>query len=109
MDIEKHWASDSINAVTQAGLMNGYGNGLFMPDKPITREEVAKVLYFLVGDEEGIRSVYFTDVHLDRWSYEYITKLASVGVVNGYENEEFRPSNYVSRAEIVTMLKRIFD
>ena len=89
--------------------MSGYGNGLFMPDKSITREEVAKVLYFLVGDEESFKNAYFTDVYLDRWSYEYITKLASIGVVNGYENGEFRPSNYVSRAEIVTMLKRIFD
>lgn len=89
--------------------MDGYGNGLFLPDKAITREEVAKVLYHLAGDGDVTQNVKFTDVYEDRWSYEYINKLASMGIINGYENNEFRPQNAISRAEIVTLLQRIFD
>ena len=109
LDISHHWAKDSINAMSQAGLINGYGNGLFLPDNPITREEVAKVLYFLTNGECSNQAISFTDVGVNRWSYAYIRKLSALGIVNGYGNGEFRPQNPIKRAEIVTILQRMFD
>lgn len=109
LDITNHWAKKSINAVSMAKLMNGYNNGLFYPDREITREEVAKVLYYLTNEENGTLNANFVDVSNDRWSYEYIRKLSSLGIVNGYENGEFRPQNPIKRSEIVAILCRIFD
>ena len=109
LDISGHWAKNSINAVSLAKLMNGYGNGLFYPDKEITREEVAKVLYYLIEKEAEGSGIDFSDVSKDRWSYEYIRKLSASRIVNGYENGEFKPQNPIKRSEIVTILGRIFD
>ena len=107
-DVKGHWASNSINILSQAKLMNGYESGLFMPDKAITREEVAKVLYYLMGDSVDATGNAFVDVSNTRWSYQYINKLSGLGIVNGYDTGEFKPEKSISRAEFVTILKRAF-
>lgn len=109
LDISNHWARNNINAVSMLKLMNGYKDGRFYPDKDITREEVAKVLYYLIENKAGGKKVTFSDVSSDRWSYEYIQKLSSLGIVNGYENGTFQPQNPIKRSEIVTILQRTFD
>ena len=91
------------------GIMNGYNNGDFMPDKLISREEVVKVLYYLTSDETGGKHVYFSDVATSRWSYIFIKKMSEIGAINGYENGEFKPEKPMKRAEIVAVLGRIFD
>lgn len=108
-DTINHWANGAINTLTQTKLMNGYGNGLFIPDKIITREEVIKVLYYLSSESKDFQGKEFIDVSKNRWSYEYIDKLSGLGIVNGYESGEFKPENPIKRSEIVIVLQRLFD
>lgn len=44
-DVRNHWAEEAIEWVIEEGLMKGYPDGSFQPDKPMTRAEVATVLY----------------------------------------------------------------
>lgn len=108
IDTENHWANGSISAVSRAGLMNGYADGKFMPDKEITREEVVKVLYYLSSDSKSFDGKEFADVDSNRWSYEYIQKMSGLGIVNGYEDGCFKPASTIKRAEMVVILKRMF-
>ncbi|SMB97925.1 S-layer homology domain-containing protein [Thermanaeromonas toyohensis ToBE] len=39
------WSRVSIEAVSKAGLMSGYPDGTFQPEKPLTREEMASILH----------------------------------------------------------------
>lgn len=43
-DIDGHWAADAIKAVNDAGIMTGYEDGTFRPDRQVTRAELAKVV-----------------------------------------------------------------
>lgn len=43
-DISNHWAREYIEKLQKAGIVNGYADGTFRPDKPITRAEVAAML-----------------------------------------------------------------
>ncbi len=43
-DIEKHWAREYIEKLAAEGIVNGYADGTFKPDKPITRAEVATMI-----------------------------------------------------------------
>ena len=43
-DISGHWAEDNIRWCMEKGLMQGYPDGTFLPDKPVTRAELATVL-----------------------------------------------------------------
>lgn len=43
------------------------------------------------------------------WSYEYIMKLASNGIIKGYEDGTFKPKKGITRAEIAVILERIYN
>lgn len=46
----------------------------------------------------------FTDVGADFWANSYISELASRGIINGYEDNTYRPNNSVTRAEFIKIL-----
>lgn len=108
MDVNYHWGKNAINALTKAGLMQGYGDKTFRPDKYVTREEVAKILYYLEVDLKDKEKVNFSDMRNERWSYEYIKKMAEKGILKGYEDGTFRPENSITRAEIAVILERMY-
>lgn len=43
-DIADHWAKDVILKYVDMGVINGYGNGTFQPDRVVTRAELSKIL-----------------------------------------------------------------
>ncbi|WP_082091406.1 choice-of-anchor I family protein [Domibacillus tundrae] len=70
---EDHWTNEAIYAVSSAGLMNGYGNGEFRPEKTVTRAEAVKVLHQLFSrDTLDKNSATFTDVPVSHWAFNEI-------------------------------------
>lgn len=106
-DISSHWAKKSIQNVTAAGLMRGYGDETFKPNEKIKREEVAKVLAQLCSDKEKVSDIEFTDVSKDRWSYSSIKMVAEKGIMNGYPSGKFIPQNHITRQEMAVIIQRI--
>ncbi|MBO5180235.1 MAG: S-layer homology domain-containing protein [Clostridia bacterium] len=106
-DISNHWAKRSIQNVTAAGLMRGYGDNTFKPNENIKREEVAKVLAQLCSDKENVTNIEFSDVSKDRWSYSSIKTVAEKGIMNGYPSGKFIPENQITRQEMAVILQRI--
>ena len=106
-DISSHWAKKSIQNVTAAGLMRGYGDNTFKPNENIKREEVAKVLAQLCGDNENVANIEFSDVSKDRWSYNSIKTVTQKGIMNGYPSGKFIPENQITRQEMAVILQRI--
>lgn len=51
----------------------------------------------------------FIDLGATPWASEYINKLASKGIINGYNDNTFRPSNNVKRADFIIMLLKAMD
>lgn len=43
-DVTGHWAEKSIRRCIERGLLRGYPDGSFQPDKPVTRAELAVIL-----------------------------------------------------------------
>lgn len=50
----------------------------------------------------------FSDI-TNHWACDAIEKMAELGVVNGYEDNTFRPGNPITRAEVAVMLSRLYD
>lgn len=48
--------------------------------------------------------IYFNDLSSSHWAYDYIMALVDEGIVNGYQDNTFRPDSDVSREEFVKML-----
>ena len=88
--------------------INGYADGTVKPDGKITREEIAAILYRVSNDASAIVASgnKFNDVSADRWSAGAIEFMAGIGVINGYADGSFKPSNNLTRAEFAALVSR---
>lgn len=83
-------------------FMQGY-DGKFRPELGITRAEAAQVFYNLLQDKNVAGASAFSDVGEGAWYYEAVAALTGLGVLNGYEDNTFRPGQSITRAEFVTI------
>ncbi len=107
-DIKGHWAEREISLAVSRGLMNGYPDGTFQPNRAVTREEIAVILQRILQYEyqHVRRNEAFSDVSDDRWSYNEITALIEGGILNGYPDGTFRPEQFLSRGEMAHLLRK---
>ena len=56
-DITGHWEEDAIRWCMETGLMQGYEDGTFQPDKGVTRAELATVMRRLVELEHPVKTI----------------------------------------------------
>ena len=101
------WYHDAVDYVTEQGIMNGMGGGLFEPGSTTNRAQIAVILYRLEGSPsvEGLDNP-FTDVPAGDWYTDAVIWAASEGVVKGMSETTFEPAAPVTRAQLVTMLYR---
>ncbi|WP_010501060.1 S-layer homology domain-containing protein [Paenibacillus elgii] len=59
-----------------------------------------------ISTGSSVNSQRFTDVGDQHWAIKHVTKLASLGVIEGYEKGEYRPENSVSQQEVIVMALR---
>ena len=92
----------------------GYPEGDVRPLNNITREEVAMIFYRLLTDESRNQLLSdvnpFTDMdahHL--WSNRAVSTLYNAGIISGYPDGTFRPSDPITRAEFATIAAKFDD
>ncbi len=87
----------AVSYVNEAGIMVGDNNGNFNPYKTVTRAEMATIVCRMLNMDKGLlTSTRFTDVSIGHWANGYISKAASLGIVNGYGGGKFGPSDSVT-------------
>ena len=106
-DIKGHWAEKEIASAAAAGYLQGYPDGTFQPERKMSREEMASLLSRLIQSDVQRVTSPFVDVAEDRWSYREITALAQAGILNGYDDDTFRPEKPLTRGEMASLLERL--
>lgn len=102
---ENDWFNDAVSTVAAAGIVDGYDDGTFAPDKAITRAEFATIASrFSTLTHDG--NALFEDV-AGHWAEDNINCAAVTGWVNGYDDGTFRPNDMITRAEAITLINRI--
>ncbi|GKS14205.1 hypothetical protein YDYSY3_52050 [Paenibacillus chitinolyticus] len=102
-----HWAYDSIARTTMAGYMDGYEDGHFRPDQPLTRMEMTQVIantMQMAGKYRG-RSP-FLDVSDRYWGVGILKQMSGDGWIRGFPDGTYRPDNQATRAEFAALLSR---
>ena len=103
-----HWAFPYISAVVFSGLMNGYPDGTFGPDRPITRAELATVMVRARGLFPLIVAPpTFPDI-AGQWAAGNVEAAHRALFITGYPSGDFRPDQTITRAETVTLIDRSF-
>ncbi|MEE0256303.1 S-layer homology domain-containing protein [Evtepia sp.] len=99
------WHNKAISTMAKLGVVKGRNAEAFDPDAPITRAEFATICARF--DKTQINtSSNFTDIS-GHWAEKYIERAATLGWIAGYSDGTFRPSNYITRAEAMTMINRV--
>ncbi len=108
-DITNHWAAENVKYVYDNQLMNGYEDGTFSVENPITRAEFVTVMARLLGLEQNAESAAaFGDCN-GHWANGYIGALAAKGIVGGVNDGEFAPDENITREQIAIILSRAFN
>ncbi|SDF44722.1 Legume lectin domain-containing protein [Fontibacillus panacisegetis] len=102
------WAYDYINTVTKHDIFEGGTDGKFRPNDPVSRGELAAVMARYLKLETGKPlELHYTDVTSDYWATSAIESLYRNGMIAGYPDGSFKPSNSIIRSEAVTLINRM--
>lgn len=98
---------DAINTLAVYQLVSGYGDGLFRPDKPITRAEFCAMVANALGiSPSGNTEQVFYDVSPSTWYYNSVMALYERGYISGYSDGGFYPSQCIKAEEMVSILAK---
>ena len=96
------WYKDAVQYAYAGGLMTGVSANEFAPDSTTTRGMIVSMLARLEGVESA-NDAGFADVE-GEWYATAVNWAASVGVVNGYEDNTFRPNDAITREQLAAIL-----
>jgi hypothetical protein len=109
----EHWAKGLLEGGAQLEIIDtgGYKNG-FYADQPITRDEMAKwtIRALNGGKQVEISNTSFVDDDNIIPDYKgYIKNAYNYGIIDGFPDNSFRPSETATRAQAVSMIVRAID
>ena len=103
------WFNNAISTLSNMGIIDGYADGSFRPDAPITRAEFTKIAVSFFEYADYVYENTFTDVRSGSWYTQFIAAAVEIGLIEGYPDGTFRPDNYITRAEACTIVNRTLN
>lgn len=98
------WFYSAVQYVYENSIMNGTSATTFVPNGTVERSQVVQMLYNLEGQPTVTGNSGFSDIKSGDWYSKAVIWAERTGVVDGYENNTFRPGKAVSREEFAQML-----
>ncbi len=107
------WFNNAVSTMAAAGIVNGYPDGSFRPQAPVSRAEFAAIATrFTEEGRDGVSQKYFKqyfkDVNQDDWYAAAVELAYELGWAQGYAGN-YRPEDDMTRAEVMTMVNRIME
>ncbi len=111
------WYTDAVRWAASEGIVGGYGDGLFGSDDPVTREQLATILYryavykgydVSIGEDTNLLS--YTDfADLSEYAISAMQWACGAGIVNGTSESTLTPQGEATRAQVAVMLERFCE
>ena len=109
---------EAVKKLLADGVVSGYGDGSFQPENPITRAEVCAMLIKAgekaadtaatgsadAAGESAAAGASFSDLDKAPWAESFIGKAADYGIVSGYTDGTFKPTNNITNNELASMI-----
>lgn len=107
---DSHWAFNVISQAYRAGIVNGYPDGTFEPDRSITRMEMAMMLANATNKHGRARgAIPFADVSETYWGTPILRQMQAEGWIDGFDDGTFRPERTATRAEFMSLVVRMLN
>lgn len=104
------WFAPAVYWAAENGIVSGYGNGIFLPDSPVTREQLASIFY-RYADHQGrdmattIPNGYSDWTQISAYAAEPFAWCISNGILRGKTESAVVPQGLATRAETATILR----
>lgn len=116
IDVAKgSWYENAVNWAAANKIISGVGGGMFMPDAPVTREQIAVILYNynvkINKNDTATASQSVLDKFLDKgnvskWAVEAMSWAVAAKIVNGKSGSILDAASNATRAEVAAILQR---
>ncbi|WP_284645081.1 S-layer homology domain-containing protein [Paenibacillus silviterrae] len=110
------WYASSVEAVAQAGIVDGVGERRYAPEERITREQMAVMLVkasrLLQPEAAAVRSetLPFNDVNrISEWALAAVTEAYRLGFIQGITDRDYAPQQQVQRAQAASVMIRLLS
>lgn len=101
------WYADAVVWCGDMGIVTGTDSLHFSPELPVTREQVALMLWRLAGwPPAGKMAIFVDGAQINTWSRAGVDWACQAGIVTGKADGTFDPQGYATRAEVAQMLMR---
>ncbi|MEW6492912.1 MAG: S-layer homology domain-containing protein [Cyanobacteriota bacterium] len=104
---QNHWAGAFISRLAELGIIQGYPDGRFQPNKPVTKAEFAAMIAKAFDKTDEREAINFRDISTNYWAYEYVREAYRMGFFE--TNRRFSPTQKLSRLDILVALTRGLD
>lgn len=105
---DSYWASCDINRLTEQCVLEGYPDGMFKPNRKVSRAEMATMVVkgYNLDTTCGCENLTFKDVPKNHWAHDYISKGVSENMIAGKTADRFFPNENITRAEALTIMSK---
>ena len=113
--LPEDWFAPYVDWAASCGVVTGYDDGTFAPNREITREQMALILVrycdaFGRRLPEGEAGAPFTDEgSISPWAFEAVLAARAAGLINGRDDGSFDPQGTATRAEMCAVIARLMD
>jgi len=106
-DIQGHWGKVWIDQAVQLGIVQGYSDRSFQPNKKVSRQELISMLVRALKPSNEATMIDFADqTQIGAWSADAVKSAVQAGWITGYSNGSFRPQANMTRAELTAVIVR---
>ncbi len=105
---DSYWASCDINRLTEQCVLEGYPDGMFKPNRSVSRAEMATMVVkgYNLGVTSDCEQLTFKDVPKSHWAHDFISKGVSENMIAGKTADRFFPNENITRAEALTIMSK---
>jgi parallel beta-helix repeat protein len=103
-DLQGHWAEPFIRGLVSMNLTRGFSDGRYQPEAPMTRAQYAALISAAFNPTPKRPESEFKDIPADFWARNAIQQAARGGFVGGFPDQTFKPSQNVSRLQVIVSL-----
>ena len=109
------WFAPYVGWAADHGIVNGYDDGTFAPNREITREQMALILIRYCDameislPETAVEAAFLDEGEISGWALEAVLRARSCGLINGRENGCYDPKGTATRAEMCAVIARLME
>lgn len=110
---DSDWYVDAVNWAASEGIVGGFGDNTFQPNSPITREQMASILY-RYAEYKGLDVSARVDLSIysdqpSAWAEDVMQWAVAEGLFNGVTDDQLQPQGNATRAQVAAILQRFLS